>query len=84
MGLTKVGAEEITVDLMAMVKTGDLSHNILLKPDDVIYVPPNPFAAVGLALQEMLFPTRPIMQVIRMPYEIEYATDFDRQYRRNE
>lgn len=70
-GFNETGAEEMTVNLMAMMRTGDMSRNILLCPDDVIYVPPNPFAAVGLALQTILFPTRPVAEVIRLPYEYD-------------
>jgi protein involved in polysaccharide export with SLBB domain len=79
-GLNKAGAEEVMVDLNAMMKSGDLSHNILLRPNDIIYVQPHPLAAVGLALQEMLFPTRPVLQALRIPYAAERATDPDRGY----
>ncbi len=44
------------VNLMAMIKHGDLSKNILLKPGDIVYVPPTPLAAIGLAIGELLFP----------------------------
>ena len=79
-GHNKVGADEIVVNLNAMMKTGDLSHNILLRPNDIIYVKPHPFAAVGLALQQILFPTQPVMQAIRLPYAVEYSLDSDRGY----
>jgi len=79
-GKSKTGADEIIVNLKAMVETGDLSQNVLLFPDDVIYVPPNPFAAVGLALQTVLFPTRPVLEAVRMPYAVERAADPDQGY----
>ncbi len=72
-GKNKAGAEELTVNLMAMIKNGDLSHNILLQPDDVIYVPPNPFAAVGLALRQVLFPVQPVLETVRVPGEVRTA-----------
>jgi len=77
-GKNKVGANEVTINLKAMVEQGDLSHNLLLRPDDVIFVPPNPFAAVGLALRTVLFPTRPVIEAIRLPYDVEYYTDVNR------
>lgn len=69
--LNKQGARELTVDLMAMVKTGDLSHNILLQPDDVVYVPSNPFATVGLALQQVLFPARGVADLTQVPVDVD-------------
>jgi polysaccharide export outer membrane protein len=57
----------MTVDMMAMVQSGDLSQNVLLRPDDVVYVPPNPLAAVGLAIQQVLFPIRPAMETLALP-----------------
>ena len=61
------------IDLMAMVKKGDLSQNILLQPDDMLFVPANPLAEVGLAIQQLLFPIRPMTETIRTPATI--ATD---------
>jgi polysaccharide export outer membrane protein len=49
---------KMTINLMAMVKGGDLSNNILLKPNDMIYLPPNPFAEVGLTVEALFFPVR--------------------------
>jgi protein involved in polysaccharide export with SLBB domain len=60
-------AEVITIDMMAMVKGGDMSRNVLLRPDDVLYVPPNPLAAVGLAIQQVLFPIRPAAEAVSLP-----------------
>ena len=59
--------KKITINLMAMVTSGDLSNNILLMPNDVIYVQPNPLAKVGLAIQNLLFPIRPAIQTAGTP-----------------
>jgi polysaccharide biosynthesis/export protein len=48
--------KQLVVNLYAMMQYGDLSNNILLMPNDVIYVQPNPFARVGIAIQQVLFP----------------------------
>ncbi len=66
-GETDDEAEVMVIDLMKMVKSGDLSHNVLLRPDDMIYVPPNPLAAVGLAIQQVLFPVRPAIETAGLP-----------------
>ncbi len=51
-------AYKMTINLMAMVKSGDMANNILLMPNDVIYVQANPFAKVGLAIEKVMFPVR--------------------------
>jgi protein involved in polysaccharide export with SLBB domain len=63
-------AEIITINMMDMVKSGDLSINVLLKPGDVIYVPANPLAAIGLALQQVLFPILPAAEAISAPASV--------------
>ncbi|HUS46784.1 MAG TPA: polysaccharide biosynthesis/export family protein [Phycisphaerae bacterium] len=59
--------KKITVNLWAMVQSGDMTNNILLEPNDVIYVQPNPCAKVGLAMQTLLLPIRPAVESIRAP-----------------
>ncbi len=61
------------VNLTAMYEQGDLSQNVLLKPNDIIYVQPNPFAKVGLALQNVLFPVSPIVSAAQAPARIATA-----------
>ena len=63
---------KMTFNLMAMVKSGDMANNILLQPNDVIYVRPNPMAAIGLAIQNMLFPVRPAIEAVGMPAVVAY------------
>ena len=50
--------KKLVVNMMAMVSSGDMSNNILLKPNDVIYVQPNPFAKVALAIETIFSPVR--------------------------
>lgn len=73
-GDSQIMAQELTINMTAMVETGDFSHNILLQPYDVVYVPPNPFAAVGLWLRNILFPTRPVLEAISIPARMENVT----------
>jgi protein involved in polysaccharide export with SLBB domain len=79
--LNQEGAQELVIDLKAMVETGDMSHNIMLQPDDVIYVPPNPFAAVGLALQQVLFPAQGAADLAKVPADIDNDTYLHWKYR---
>jgi len=50
--------QRITVNLMAMVQFGDMANNILLKPNDVIYVQPNPFAQFARGVETISSPFR--------------------------
>ncbi len=59
--------KKMTINMMAMVESGDMGNNILLMPNDVIYVQPNPMAKIGLAVQNMLFPLRPAAETVGMP-----------------
>ena len=43
-------------NLNRMIIHGDTSQNILLQEGDIIYVPPTPFAAAGLFLEEIIRP----------------------------
>jgi len=62
--------KKMTIDLNKMVREGDTSLNAVLEEGDIIYVPPNGFAAVGLALQQVLLPITPAAAVVRGPNEI--------------
>jgi len=57
----------MVINLMAMVESGDMGNNILLLPNDVIYVQPNPLARIGLAIQSLLFPIQPAVQTVTVP-----------------
>jgi len=58
----------LVVNLRAMIEHGDLSNNVLLMPNDIVYVPANPLAQIGLALQNLLFPIRPAAETVRTPF----------------
>lgn len=54
----------MTVDLDEMVKRGDTSLDAVLEEGDIIYVPPNPLAKVGLAVGQILLPIQPAAQTV--------------------
>jgi polysaccharide export outer membrane protein len=57
----------LVVNMKTMVEKGDLSRNVLLRPDDVIFVPPTPLAKIGLAIQQLLLPIRPAAETVYEP-----------------
>jgi protein involved in polysaccharide export with SLBB domain len=60
-------AKVLIVNMNDMIKSGDMSHNILLQPDDVVFVEANPLAKVGLSIQQLLFPVRPAIETVGLP-----------------
>jgi len=65
--------ETMIVNMWAMVKEGDFSHNIFLQPNDVVYVQAHPFAKVGLLLRAILFPVQPVLEATRVPSDFRDA-----------
>lgn len=65
----------LMVDIDRMMQTGDWSQNILLEPDDVVYIPPTPLAWVGLRVREVLYPVSPAIQAYMTPAAIDDAND---------
>jgi len=56
---------KIVVNMMAMLEHGDMSNNVLMLPDDVIYVQPNPLARLGFFLESIGHPTRAASQILQ-------------------
>lgn len=70
----------MTVDLNDIVKRGDTTLDAILQEGDIIYVPANPLAAVGLTLQQLLLPVQPAAAVIAGPGNIEEEFTGERSY----
>ncbi len=67
-------AERMTIELNKWVEEGIVDRNALLKSGDMIYVPPNGLARVGLALQQLLLPLQPAASVVQAPVDIDDAS----------
>ncbi|MEK6675358.1 MAG: polysaccharide biosynthesis/export family protein [Planctomycetota bacterium] len=65
----------ISVNIDQMIKKGDWSRNILLEPDDIVYVPPTPLAWLGQKIQETLSPVAPVAQAYLAPAQIQNLGD---------
>lgn len=66
----------IRVNIDKMLKEGDWTQNILLEPDDVVYIPPTPVAWMAQRIQEILFPIGPLLQAYAAPAEVMYADEY--------
>ena len=60
----------MTIDLNKMVQEGDTRLDAVLEEGDIIFVPPNPLAAVGLGLQQLLLPIQPAANTVKGPADI--------------
>jgi len=72
-GETPVRTMRVNVD--KMVRSGDWRQNVLLEPNDIVYIPPTPLAWVGLRVQELMFPVAPVAQAYRSPVEFMEVKD---------
>jgi len=56
--------EVFEVDLDELLLHGDMLYDVSLAENDVVYVPPNLFARVGYAMDNLLFPFRGLLSAI--------------------
>lgn len=61
------------VNLKAMTRNGDMANNVLLKPDDIIYVQPHPIAWFTKKLRTILSPVQPVLEAVRSPADVRYG-----------
>lgn len=61
------------INLKDITQRGDSTANILLEQDDIVYVPLNPLAAIGVALQNLLFPIEPLVQTVGATRSLTYG-----------
>jgi len=63
------------VDIDRMIEKGDWSRNVLLEPDDIVCVPPTPFAWIGQQIRQLLLPVAPVSEAYRTPKDFEEISD---------
>jgi polysaccharide export outer membrane protein len=57
----------MSVNFRDIIEKGDLSHNAVLEEGDIVFMPINPLAAVGVAVQNLLSPIQPIITTVEQP-----------------
>lgn len=60
----------MSINAKDMVEKGDLKYNAILEEGDIVFVPINPFAAVGVVVQNILSPVQPIIQAASTPAQV--------------
>ncbi len=69
-GINGIPPKVFEVDFKLMQIHGDLRMNVLLQEGDIICVPPTPFAAVALVLEEVM---RPFARAFSGAYMVNQA-----------
>lgn len=57
----------MSLDLRDLYEKGDLKYNALLEEGDIVFIPINPFAAVGVFFQNLLSPVSPVLNAASTP-----------------
>jgi protein involved in polysaccharide export with SLBB domain len=78
-GETPVRTIRVNVD--KMIKTGRWDDNILLEPNDIVYVPPTPAAWLAQRVYEVFYPIGPVVQAYIAP---AYLSDLGTVYKGDE
>lgn len=63
----------MSVDLKSMIELGDFSYNAVLEEGDIVFVPINPLAAVGVAIGNLLAPVQPALSAVATPARVSTA-----------
>jgi polysaccharide export outer membrane protein len=58
------------IDLKDMYEKGDLKYNALLEEGDIIFLPTNPVADVGIFIQNLLSPVQPAISAASTPASV--------------
>jgi polysaccharide export outer membrane protein len=66
---------EIELDVREMMTKGDWSRNVLLEPNDIVYIPPTPGAWIAQKVRGILLPVTPIAQAYLTPAYAEGMGD---------
>ncbi len=55
--------QHLVINLNDIIKRGKTEKNIVLRPGDVVYIPPTILGRVGFAAQDILSPTQPVQSL---------------------
>lgn len=58
------------INFKDMYEKGDLKYNAVLEEGDIVFMPINPIAAVGVFVQNLLSPVQPVLNVAATPARV--------------
>lgn len=62
--------KRMTINMNDMIKRGDTRLDAVLEEGDIVYVPANGLASIGLMMQQVLLPIQPAAATVRGPADI--------------
>ncbi len=65
--------QRLNVNLKKIIKEGKTAKNIILRPNDIIYLPPTILGRVGFLIKDVLNPVQPAGQAIRAADTTQYG-----------
>ena len=63
----------MSIDFTDMIEKGDLRYNAVLEEGDIVFMPINPLAAIGVTVQNLISPVQPIVTATQQPAQIGAA-----------
>jgi polysaccharide export outer membrane protein len=60
----------MSINAKDMIELGDMKYNAVLEEGDVIFIPINPLASVGVAVQNLLSPVQPLITAASTPARV--------------
>jgi polysaccharide export outer membrane protein len=63
----------MSINLKDMTERGDLRYNAVIEEGDIIFIPTNPIAAVGIFIQNLLSPIDPAVDMLSTPARVGAA-----------
>jgi len=70
-----VPVRTLVVNVDKMVQSGDWTRNVLLEPDDMVYIPPTPVAWFSQRVRELLYPVGPAVRAYTTPAQLRYLDE---------
>lgn len=69
----EIPVRTVRVNVDNMLRNGDWQRNILLEPNDVVFVPPTPLAWIANKVRDLLLPVYPVIEAYTTPLYFENA-----------
>ena len=71
----------ITINFRDLIEKGELKNNIVIEEGDIVFMPINPLAALGVFVSNLSQPVQPAVNLIGMPARV--PNQVERAYNNN-
>ena len=75
----------ITINFRDLIEKGELKNNIVIEEGDIVFMPINPLAAIGVFVSNLTQPVQPVVSLIGMPARVPNQVEraYDNNYNNN-